>query len=661
MGAPFLFRKRSGEIVDYNEQKIAGAVYAAAQSVGGGNRKRAEKIAAQVTRYFTEHISSEIANIETIQDLVEKVLIENGHARTAKSYILYREKRTHARHMSAAWDSAVQSIDIYMEKNDWRVRENANMGFSLQGLNNFITNKVSSQYWLDRIYPETISHAHVNGDIHIHDLGSIAPYCCGWDLQELLRIGFKGVYGKVASGPPFHFSTALNQIINFFYTLQGEAAGAQAFSNFDTLLAPFIRHDGLSYKDVKQIMQQFIFNLNIPTRVGFQTPFTNLTMDLRPSSYLADQPICIGGKVGDTTYKEYYAEQVMLNKAFCEIMLEGDGDGRPFSFPIPTYNITEDFPWDDPNLDSLWKMTGKYGTPYFANYIGSDLSPDDARSMCCRLRLDNRELRRRGGGLFGASPMTGSIGVLTINLPRIGMLTKTEDEFIARLDGLMEYAKNALTIKRKVLESFSERGLYPYSKFYLKSVYDKSKHYWNNHFSTIGLIGMHEACINHIKEGIDSTAGFKFALRIMKFMREKITEFQEQTGNLYNLEATPAEGTSHRLALLDRELFGEQCFISGDSAHPYYTNSTHLPVDSTSDIFAALSHQQHLQNQYTGGTVFHGFIGEEITDQTVVQKLVKRIAETFPIPYFTLTPTYTICPVHGYITGEHHSCPRTIA
>ena len=487
-------------------------------------------------------------------------------------------------------DANINLVEGYLKQLDWKVNENSNMAYSIQGLNNYIASEISKQYWLNKIYPADIRNAHLNGDIHIHDLNIISVYCVGWDLKDLLTEGFTGVRGKIESAPAKHFRTALGQIVNFMYTMQGEAAGAQAFSNFDTLLAPFISYDNLDYTQVKQAVQEFVFNMNVPTRVGFQTPFTNITMDLTVPSYYAEQPVIIGGELQERTYKEFQKEMDMLNKAFFEIMMEGDNSGRVFTFPIPTYNITKDFDWDNENISGLWEMAAKYGIPYFSNFINSDMSPEDARSMCCRLRIDNRELEYRGGGLFGSNPLTGSVGVVTVNLPKIAEISKTKGEFLDILSQKMEIAKESLEIKRKLLEDLTDKDLYPYTKFYLRDIKSRFGVYWKNHFSTIGLIGMNEACLNLLGDDIGSFRGKQFALDVMDFMREKIVEFQKETGNNYNLEATPGEGTSYRLAKLDREKY------------PYYTNSTQLPVNYTDDIFEVLDHQDDLQTKYTGGT-----------------------------------------------------------
>jgi ribonucleoside-triphosphate reductase len=535
------------------------------------------------------------------------------------------------------------------------------MAYSLQGLNNHVSSAVTSRYWLNKIYPQEINNAHTNGDLHIHDLQALSAYCCGWDLRDLLIRGFGGVPGKLYSKPPKHFISALSQIVNFFFTLQGESAGAQAFSNFDTYLAPFIHIDKLSFTQVKQGIQSFVFTWNGPTRVGFQTPFTNITMDLEIPADMKDQSVVIGGEALDFTYGEVQEEMDMINQAFTEVMTEGDGAGRVFTFPIPTYNITKDFDWDNSRWDKIWEMTAKYGIPYFSNFVNSEMDPADARSMCCRLRLDNRELRHRGGGLFGANPLTGSIGVVTINMPRIGYLSETRDELFDRLDKLMELARQSLEMKREILESLTEDGLYPYSKVYLGGIKQRMGSYWQNHFNTIGLVGMNEALLNFINKGIYDPAGRDLALEIMDFMRDKMTQFQKETGNMYNLEATPAEGATYRLAKADIEKYPEMIFANQAAvkkgAKPYYSNSTQLPVGYTDDIFEALELQDGLQTKYTGGTVFHGFLGEAIGDIEGTKNLVRKIAQNFHLPYYTLTPTFSVCPQCGYLSGEHHKCP----
>lgn len=649
--------KRDGRLVPYDRERITTAIFKAAQAVGGGDRERAEQLAGQVEQILLERYDdTAIPQVEQIQDIVEKVLIENGHARTAKAYILYRKQRADWRNLENVFLDVERTVSRYLEGESWRVKENSNMDYSLQGLNNHIIGAVTSRYWLNRIYPPQIAKAHTNGDIHLHDLALLAPYCCGWDLSDLLLQGFKGAAQKVESAPARHLRTALGQIANFFYTLQGEAAGAQALASFDTYLAPFIRYDNLSYREVKQALQEFVFNLNVPTRVGFQTPFVNLTFDVRPPSTMKDEPVIIGGKRQRECYGQFQAEMDMLNEAFCEIMTEGDAKGRIFTFPIPTYNITPDFPWGTAVAEKIMYMTAKYGIPYFANFINSDLNPEDVRSMCCRLRLDVRELRHRGGGLFGANPLTGSIGVVTINLPRMGYLAKNKNEFFQLLAERMDVAKESLILKRKALEQFTEQGLYPYSHYYLRQIKAGFGGYWENHFNTIGIVGMHEAALNLLGVGINTTEGKAFATEVLNFMRERLSDYQEETNRLFNLEATPAEGTSYRLAKLDKELYPN--IITSGEKEPYYTNSTQLPVNHGWDLFTALQHQDDLQTRYTGGTVFHAFLGEKVTDLTTCEQVIRTVFSHFHLPYFSFTPTFSVCPEHGYLSGEQPQCPH---
>ncbi|MFW6410206.1 MAG: ribonucleoside triphosphate reductase [Halanaerobiales bacterium] len=851
-------RKRSGEEVSFKAEKIENAVIKAARAVGNESEEIGKEVAREVISYLEIFFDDNgVPEVEQIQDLVEKVLIEKGYAEIAKAYILYREQHSKIRNTQNLFADAIDKVKDYLDRADWRVNENSNMSFSLQGLNNFVASEVTSQYWLQEVYSRQIRENHTSGDFHIHDLGNLSVYCCGWDLQDLLLKGFRGVKSKIESKPPKHFKVALGQIINFFYTLQGEAAGAQAFSNFDTYLAPFIYYDNLEYEEVKQCMQEFLFNINVPTRVGFQSPFTNVTMDLEVPEFLREHPVIIGGELQDKTYGEFQKEMDMLNRAFAEVMISGDAKGRMFSFPIPTYNITEDFAWDRPELDPVWEMTAKYGIPYFSNFINSDMDPEDARSMClhpeeaifikkgneiekykigdlvtefkgesidsqwskpnqeikamslnpgtgklewtkidkflktrdnrlvtivakdgktmkvsadhlvgvytkngiekkkaenlteddylliiqdssnilnpdsevsnkvnidrrdlsnenieflrnadftvvkvkdivkekldyqqdfydieleknhyfvhsdgnithncCRLRLDNRQLRKRGGGLFGANPLTGSIGVVTLNLPRIGYLADSKREYMDRIYHLMDLARDSLETKRKVLENLTEKGLYPYSQFYLNSVKERFDEYWKNHFNTIGINGMNESLLNFMGKSIASDEGRKFALNVMQAMKKRMVQYQEESDNLYNLEATPAEGTAYRLARLDKQKFGEDIIcaneerVKKEGAEPYYTNSTHLPVGYTDDIFTALKLQDDLQSEYTGGTVFHGFLGERMPDIESTKKLVKRVSENFKLPYYTITPTFSICPIHGYLPGEHEYCPK---
>ena len=652
--------KRNGKEELFNPSKITVALQKAGEATGEFGQETAQKLTMRVVNLIHQMLKEHSLSVEGIQDIVEDVLLTSPYRRAAKAYILYREQHAQIREIANRFNTDL--VTRYLNKDDWRVNENSNMAFSLQGLNHYISSEVSKVYWLNKVYPPEIKEAYGNGDFHIHDLGLVSVYCVGWDLQDLLAEGFKGAGGKMESAPAKHLRSALGQIVNFFYTLQGEAAGAQAFSNFDTLLAPFIRHDGLTYKEVKQALQEFVFNVNVPTRVGFQTPFTNITMDLKPPSYYQDQGVIIGGKVQDATYKEFQKEQGMFNRAFLEVMLEGDAKGRVFTFPIPTYNITKDFDWDNPDLEMLWEITAKYGIPYFSNFVNSDMDPDDARSMCCRLRLDNRELRSRGGGLFGATPLTGSIGVATINMPKLGHLSKTQEEFFQRLEQQMLLAKESLEIKRKVLEKFTDQDLYPYIKFYLRKIKERFDQYWKNHFSTIGLVGMNEACLNLLGEDIASARGSRFAQDVLDFMRGQLLKFQEETGNIYNLEATPAEGVSYRLARKDKDTYPK--IICANEAEyqkgrePFYTNSTHLPVNHSDDIFAVLEHQDNLQVKYTGGTVLHGFVGERIHNVAGLKQLVRIICQKFRLPYFTITPTFSVCPNCGYRPGEHKLCDR---
>lgn len=651
-------KKRDGRVVEFDSSKITTAIAKAGKATSEFDEREARKLTLRVLTLAHDLRLGSVPDVEGIQDIVERVLLDSPFYKTAKAYIIYREQ--HAQIRSIATNANIDLVEHYIQKLDWKIKENSNMCYSLQGLNNYISSDVTSEYWLNKIYPPEVRDAHKKGEIHIHDLSLLSVYCVGWDLKDLLTKGFMGVEGKVESAPPKHLRSALGQIVNFFYTLQGEAAGAQAISNFDTLLAPFVRFDRLKYSEVKQALQEFVFNINIPTRVGFQTPFTNITMDLYVPSILKDHPVIIGGKERTETYSEFQPEMDMINRAFAEVMMEGDARGRVFTFPIPTYSITSDFDWDNPNLETVWKITGKYGIPYFSNFVNSDLSPEDTRSMCCRLRLDNRELLKRGGGLFGASPLTGSIGVVTINLPRIGYLSKSDDEFFTYLKEKINLATKSLSIKRKVLERFTDKNLYPYSKFYLREVKNGTGLYWKNHFSTIGIIGMNEACLNYIGKDIASKEGLDFSLKVMDYIRNILSETQEETGDLYNLEATPAEGTSYRLSMKDKQKFpdiicaNEKDYTSG--AAPYYTNSTQLPVNYTDDIYETLRLQDSLQTRYTGGTVLHIFLGELITDVSIIKGLIRKISTNFHLPYFTLTPTFSVCPSHGYLKGMQELC-----
>lgn len=656
-------RKRDGRVMQYDRERITNAIFKAAQAVGGKDRTIAQELAKQVeaivSKQFKPH---EIPTVEDIQDIVEKVLIENGHFKTAKAYILYRKQHSDIRNMSAMLAS-VGTVEEYLLRSDWRVNENANMGYSLQGLNNYVSAKIIANYWLEKIYPSAAAEAHRSGLMHLHDLNTLGAYCVGWDLFDLLMTGFGHVEGKVNSRPAKHFRTAFGQVVNFFYTLQGESAGAQAFSNFDTFLAPFIKADKLSYEQVKQAMQEFMFNMAVPTRVGFQTPFTNITLDLKVPKHLANEPAIVGGQPADFAYGDLQKEMDMFNTAFAEVTTEGDADGRVFTFPIPTYNVTRDFDWDAPVTGKVLELTAKYGVPYFANYVNSDLKPEDARSMCCRLKIDNRELHSRGGGLFGANPLTGSVGVVTLNLPRLAFDAKNEDVFFENLLALMLTARDSLEAKRKAIEKFTDEGLYPYSKFYLRAIKQSSGGYWKNHFSTIGIVGMNEALLNLFGKSIATPEGQAFALKTLDFMRSHITKFQQETGSLYNLEATPAEGTSYRLARIDKKKTPEIVVANNDAvrkggAEPFYTNSTQLPVNYTDDVFEALELQDDLQSKYTGGTVLHCFLGERIHDYRNAGELVKKVFAKHKLPYLSLTPTFSICNRHGYVNGENFHCPK---
>ena len=652
-------KKRDGRTVKFDRKKIEKAIEKAGLETGEFDKKTAKELTEKVLVVLEARNQKQLPDVEDIQDIVEDILIDSKFKKTAKAYIIYRDQHKKLREITS--NAHVDLIDQYIGNLDWKVNENSNMGYSLQGLNNYVSAEVTKTYWLDKIYTPKIGQAHKEGDLHIHDLNLLSVYCVGWDLTDLLQEGFTGVAGKVASKPAKHFRSALGQVVNFFYTLQGEAAGAQAFSDFDTLLAPFIRADKLNYDEVKQALQEFVFNVNVPTRVGFQTPFTNITLDLECPKHMADNPVIIGGEMQDSTYGDYQEEMNMLNKALLEVLSEGDANGRVFTFPIPTVNITKDFNWDNPVIESLWEASAKYGIPYFSNFINSDMDPEDARSMCCRLRIDNRQLEYRGGGLFGSNPMTGSVGVVTINLPRLALKSKNEKEFFKGLAELMDMAKDSLETKRKVLERLTEANLYPYTKFYLRNIKQRFDQYWKNHFSTIGLIGTNEAALNLLGVDIGTEKGKAFAEKTLDFMRDRLVEYQKETGNNYNLEATPAEGTTYRLAQLDKASFPDRAhFANGLGAevkHPFYTNSSHLPVNYTDDLFELMDLQDNLQTKYTGGTVIHFFLGERMDDPQTLKKLVKTICENYKLPYFTFSPSFSICKNHGYLVGEHPTCP----
>ncbi len=649
-------RKRDGRIEKFHPEKITWAIFKAASACGGHDFSRAEALSDEVLQLAKARFNRDVPDVESVQDLVEKVLIEKGHARTAKAFILYREKRAGARNLNALIGATIEMFSDYLGDRDWRIKENANMQKSVNGLNNYVREFFTKNYWLHEVYPAEVRDVHESGDAHIHDLGWLGTYCAGWDLRQLLMMGFGGVPGKVESRPAKHLRSFLGQIVNSTFTTQGESAGAQAWSSFDTYCAPFIRYDNMTYEQVKQCLQEFIFNINVPTRVGFQCPFSNLTFDLTVPSTLKDQAVIIGGEVRDEKYGDFQAEMDTLNRAFCEVMEEGDAKGRVFTFPIPTINITPDFDWDTPSVDAFMRITAKYGIPYFANYINSELSPEDAVSMCCRLRIDTSQLRLRGGGLFGSNPLTGSVGVFTINLPRVGYLSSTVEEFKSRLWRLVQIGKTSLEIKRKIVEQQTEFGLYPYSAHYLKTVKERTGEYWHNHFSTIGVLGMNEALLNFMGTDISTPEGQKFAIEILDYLRNLLVEIQNETGHVYNLEATPAEGTAYRLARLDKARYPD--IITAGNGTPYYTNSTQLPVGFTDDLFEALELQDELQSMYTGGTVLHTYLGESIEDIEVCKRLVRRAFERFKLPYLSLTPTFSICQDHGYIRGEHFRCPH---
>jgi len=641
--------KRDGREVPFDVSRIQKAIFKAAQAVGGSDQMTAWRLAIQVYDYLkeTENLKP---TVEEVQDVVEKVLIENGHARTVKAYILYRDKRTQVRTAKALLLNIEKTISEYINQIDWRIKENANIDYSHSGLMLHTAGAVIANYVLNNVYTKEIKDAHVNGFFHIHDLGmGTSGYCAGWSLKQLLHEGFNGPKNKVAAGPPKHFDTALGQMVNFLGTLQNEWAGAMAFNNFDTLLAPYVRADKLSYKEVKQGIQQFIFSINTTSRWGGQSPFSNITLDLTIPDHFKREAVSYGGKTLNETYASYQKEVDMINKAFVEVMLKGDHQGRIFPFPIPTYNVTKNFDWESENSGLLFEMTAKYGTPYFQNFINSDLNPEDVRSMCCRLSMDLRELRHRTGGLFGSGDETGSLGVVTLNMPRLAYLSEGSIEwFFNFIEKYMLLAKTSLEIKRKMLENNLKKGLYPYTARYLPS--------FKNHFSTIGLIGMNEACLNLIGKDIATEEGRKLALDVLNFMRKKIISFQQETGNLYNLEATPAEGTSFRLAKVDKQEF-PNIITAGSEEAPFYTNSTALPVEYTDDPILALELQEKLQTKYTGGTVFHFFLGEALPNAETCKLLVRRVLSRYRIPYLSITPTFSVCPEHGYLNGEQWRCP----
>jgi ribonucleoside-triphosphate reductase len=643
----YCIRKREGKIVPFDQERITQAIYKAMKAVGEEERDEAVRCSNEVCEILLKKLHRRsIPAVEQIQDIVEEVLIRKGHVKTTKAYILYREQHARLRETKSLLLDIKNTMDGYLTQSDWRVKENSNVNYSLGGLILHNSGTITANYWLNYIYTKDISTAHRNGAFHLHDLSMFSGYCAGWSLRQLLLEGLGGVPNKISSHPAQHLSTLVAQMVNFLGVLQNEWAGAQAFSSFDTYLAPFVRKDNLSYREVKQNIQSFVFGVNTPSRWGSQAPFTNITLDWVVPEDLKNEPVIIGGERQANCYGQYHKEMDMINRAFIEVMMEGDADGRGFPYPIPTYNVTRDFDWDSENSDMLFKMTAKYGTPYFQNFMNSDLKPGDVRSMCCRLQLDKRELKKKGGGLFGAAELTGSIGVVTINLPRIGHLSRSREEFFHRLSRIMEVAKDSLEIKREIITKLMNEGLFPYSKRYLGS--------WENHFSTIGIVGMNECCRNFLGTDLTSEEGRAFALEVLDFMRERLIQYQETTGNLYNLEATPAESTSYRLAKIDKEKYPDVITAGKDT--PYYTNSTQLPVVYTSDIFHALDLQEPIQTRYTGGTVFHCFLGENIEDASECKKLIRIIAENYRIPYYTISPTFSICPDHGYLKGEQEVC-----
>ena len=646
-------RKRDGRVVDYDISKIENAIAKAMLSLGYGEIKDCKKMAKIAELYLIEKFVDKIPSVEDIQDTVESVLMKNGYEDVAKAYIIYRRDHEKMRNIGATLMDYKETVDKYLKLADWRVKENSTVTYSVGGLILSNSGAISANYWLNDVYDKEIGQAHKNADIHIHDLSMLTGYCAGWSLKQLIQEGLGGVPGKITSSPASHLSTLCNQMVNFLGIMQNEWAGAQAFSSFDTYLAPFVKVDNLSYKEVKQCIQSFVYGVNTPSRWGTQAPFTNITLDWTVPADLAELNAIVGGKEMDFKYKDCVKEMEMVNKAFIEIMIEGDANGRGFQYPIPTYSITKDFDWSPTeNNKMLFEMTTKYGTPYFSNYINSDMEPNDVRSMCCRLRLDLRELRKKSGGFFGAGESTGSIGVVTINMPRIAYQSQSEEEFFERLTHMMDISARSLKVKRETITKLLEAGLYPYTKRYLGT--------FNNHFSTIGLVGMNEACLNAkwLRKDLTTQEAQEFTKKVLNFMREKLSDYQEMYGDLYNLEATPAESTSYRLAKHDRKRWPDIITASTDDNNPYYTNSSHLPVGYTEDIFKALDVQDELQTLYTSGTVFHAFLGQKLENWQVTMNLVRKIAQNYRLPYYTISPTYSICTTHGYISGEHHTCPE---
>ena len=644
---------REGKVVEFNIDKIIGAMSKAFDSLDKMyNRSTLELLALRVTADFNPKIKDAMITVEDIQDSVETVLIQAGYADVAKAYILYRKQREKARNVKGTLLDYKQVIDNYLKVNDWRVKENSTVTYSVGGLILSNSGAITANYWLSEVYDEEIASAHRKADIHLHDLSMLTGYCAGWSLKQLIQEGLGGVPGKITSSPAKHLATLCNQMVNFLGIMQNEWAGAQAFSSFDTYLAPFVKVDNLSYYEVKKAIQSFVYGVNIPSRWGTQAPFSNITLDWTVPNDLAELNAIVGGKEMDFKYKDCKKEMDMINKAFIETMIEGDANGRGFQYPIPTYSITRDFDWSETeNNKLLFEMTAKYGTPYFSNYINSDMQPSDIRSMCCRLRLDLRELRKKSGGFFGSGESTGSIGVVTINMPRIGYLAKDERDFYARLDKMMDISARSLKVKREVISKLLENGLFPYTKRYLSTL--------DNHFSTIGLVGMNECCLNAkwLRKDLTHAEAQKFTVDVLNHMRERLSDYQVKYGDLYNLEATPAESTSYRLAKHDVAQYPDIVTAAKKGETPYYTNSSHLPVGYTEDIFGALDVQDELQTLYTSGTVFHAFLGERMPGWKSAQSLVRKIAENYRLPYYTLSPTYSVCKDHGYIAGEVYECP----
>ena len=653
MDKNFKVIKRDGKVVDFDLNKISAAIIKAFEAQNKNyNRQIIDLLALRTAADFENKTVNGEVHVEDIQDSVEHVLESAGYTDVAKAYILYRKQREKIRNMKSTLLDYKELVNNYVKAEDWRVKENSTVSYSVGGLILSNSGAITANYWLSEVYDEEIGEAHRNADFHIHDLSMLTGYCAGWSLKQLICEGLGGIPGKITSSPACHLSTLCNQMVNFLGILQNEWAGAQAFSSFDTYLAPFVKIDNLSYKEVKQCIQSFIYGVNTPSRWGTQAPFTNITLDWVCPDDLKDQRAIIGGKTVDFTYGDCAAEMAVVNKAFIDIMIEGDANGRGFQYPIPTYSITKDFDWSDTeNNRMLFEMTAKYGTPYFSNYINSDMEPSDVRSMCCRLRLDLRELRKKSGGFFGSGESTGSIGVVTINMPRIAYFASDKEDFYKRLDKLMDLAARSLKVKRDVVSKLMNAGLYPYTKRYLGS--------FNNHFSTLGLVGMNEACLNAkwLGKDLSHRESIDFTKEVLNHMREKLSDYQEQYGDLYNLEATPAESTSFRLAKHDKKRYPDIITANDKSGVPYYTNSSHLPVGFTDDIFKALDIQDELQVLYTSGTVFHAFLGEKMPDWKSTASLVRKIAENYKLPYYTLSPTYSVCEKHGYIPGEHYTCP----